>query len=249
MGCRLFLPPVNEVWGKVMFLHLSVSHSALQGVCLWVQVGCLLLGVGVGVSASGLGVSTSPWTHTPRHIHTPLDTHIPDTHSWTYSTEYPHGRTPRHPPLDTHTLDTPHGHPHLLDTHTTGRGGHSRGRYASYWNVFLLSDFLTPKSLCHLRCNVDNISSVAFYYGLLRYMIKIKEEDLQRNGIYRKVQRRSLQKSNRLWKQRLNFERKPRKSMTSAVVIITYIGITCEINYISGEVNSLPSGGPITHDP
>ena len=22
-----FLPPVNEVWGKVMFLHLSVSHS------------------------------------------------------------------------------------------------------------------------------------------------------------------------------------------------------------------------------
>ena len=23
-----FLPPANEVWGKVMFLHLSVSHSA-----------------------------------------------------------------------------------------------------------------------------------------------------------------------------------------------------------------------------
>ena len=34
--------------------------------------------------------------------------------------------------------------------------------------------------------------------------------------------------------------------MISAVVIITYIGITCEINYISGEVNSLPSGGPMT---
>ena len=23
----LYLPPANEVWGKVMFLHLSVSHS------------------------------------------------------------------------------------------------------------------------------------------------------------------------------------------------------------------------------
>ena len=175
MGCRLFLPPANEVWGKVMFLHLSVSHSVLQGVCLWVQVGCLLLGMGVGVSASGLGVSTSPWTHTPRHIHTPLDTHIPDTHSWTYSMEYPMD-TPRDtPPLWTRTPWTPPMDTPPLDTHTTGRGGHSRGRYASYWNVFLLSDFLTPKSLCFLSCNVDNISSVAFYYGLLMYMIKIKE--------------------------------------------------------------------------
>ena len=28
------LPPANEVWGKVMFLPLSVSHSIHRGVCL-----------------------------------------------------------------------------------------------------------------------------------------------------------------------------------------------------------------------
>ena len=27
----LLLPPANEVWGKVMFLHLSVSHSVHSG--------------------------------------------------------------------------------------------------------------------------------------------------------------------------------------------------------------------------
>ena len=26
-----FLPPANEVWGKVIFLHLSVSHSVHRG--------------------------------------------------------------------------------------------------------------------------------------------------------------------------------------------------------------------------
>ena len=26
-----FLPPTKEVWGKVMFLHLSVSHSVHSG--------------------------------------------------------------------------------------------------------------------------------------------------------------------------------------------------------------------------
>ena len=29
----LFLPPANEVWGKVMFLHLSVILSTGEGVC------------------------------------------------------------------------------------------------------------------------------------------------------------------------------------------------------------------------
>ena len=28
---RTFLPPANEVWGKVVFLHLSVSHSVHGG--------------------------------------------------------------------------------------------------------------------------------------------------------------------------------------------------------------------------
>ena len=30
-----FLPPANEVWGKVMFLHLSVSHSVHMGASVW----------------------------------------------------------------------------------------------------------------------------------------------------------------------------------------------------------------------
>ena len=31
VGVQLLLPPANEVWGKVMFLHLSVSHSVHSG--------------------------------------------------------------------------------------------------------------------------------------------------------------------------------------------------------------------------
>ena len=38
----VFLSPANEVWGKVMFLHLSVSHSLHRwgegGVCLGLQM-------------------------------------------------------------------------------------------------------------------------------------------------------------------------------------------------------------------
>ena len=30
-----FLPPANEVWGKVMFLHLSVSQFVYRGRCTW----------------------------------------------------------------------------------------------------------------------------------------------------------------------------------------------------------------------
>ena len=29
---RSYLPPANEVWGKVIFVHLSVSHSVHSGV-------------------------------------------------------------------------------------------------------------------------------------------------------------------------------------------------------------------------
>ena len=95
----LLLPPANEIWGKVMFLHLSVSHSVhRRGVCLWVWRGggCLPLGLG-GVCLSvqgGLGVGcddclwvwvvclwvrggvyhipgyTQSWTHTHTHTHT-----------------------------------------------------------------------------------------------------------------------------------------------------------------------------------
>ena len=34
LGKVPFLPPANEVWGKVMFLHLSVIHSVYEGVCI-----------------------------------------------------------------------------------------------------------------------------------------------------------------------------------------------------------------------
>ena len=141
MGCRLFLPPVNEVWGKVMFLHLSVSHYALQGVCLWVQVGCLLLGVGVGVSASGLGVSTSPWTHThtQTHTHTPGHTHPghslldifhgipPWTHPETPSPLWTH--TPWTPPMDP---PTPWTHTPLVEVVIQEGDTHPTGMYSCY---------------------------------------------------------------------------------------------------------------------
>ena len=54
-----FLPPVNEVWGKVMFLHLFVSHSVHGGgLCMmslpvWLPGPMFLLG--------GL----CPWSHVP----------------------------------------------------------------------------------------------------------------------------------------------------------------------------------------
>ena len=39
-----FLPPANEFWGKVMFLHVSVSHSVHMGVSVWCHFlsGCLV---------------------------------------------------------------------------------------------------------------------------------------------------------------------------------------------------------------
>ena len=44
-----FIPPANEVWGKVMFLHLSVSHSVQRGLCMmsfpvWLPGPMFLLG-------------------------------------------------------------------------------------------------------------------------------------------------------------------------------------------------------------
>ena len=48
-----FIPPANEVWGKVMFLHLSVSHSVQRGdLCMmslpvWLPGPMFFLGVHV----------------------------------------------------------------------------------------------------------------------------------------------------------------------------------------------------------
>ena len=40
-----FLPPANKVWGKVMFLHLSVSQSVYRGDCTWRGGTCVTKGV------------------------------------------------------------------------------------------------------------------------------------------------------------------------------------------------------------
>ena len=52
----MFLAPANEVWGKVIFLHLFVIR--------FTRGGCLLLGVGacsrVGVGVSGPGGVPAP---------------------------------------------------------------------------------------------------------------------------------------------------------------------------------------------
>ena len=65
MSAFAFLLPANEVWGKVMFLHLPISHSVHEGggVCLWVQGVCLPLGFGVDVYHP-------PPRHTPLHSNT-----------------------------------------------------------------------------------------------------------------------------------------------------------------------------------
>ena len=83
-----FLQPAKEVWGKVIFLHLSVI--------LFTRGRCLPLGQGyLSHGPEGVCVCTPPDTQpldVPRHTppgHTPLDT--------------PPGCTPwTHPLLDTH---------------------------------------------------------------------------------------------------------------------------------------------------
>ena len=61
-----YLPPANEVWGKVMFSQTSVILST-EGVCLWVRGLCTL----------PLDTHTSLDTLTcPGHT-SPLDIHIP----------------------------------------------------------------------------------------------------------------------------------------------------------------------------
>ena len=92
--------------GKVMFLHLSVSHS-VHGRCVPACTG------------ADTPQTDTPWSDTPPGRHPP-------------------GQTPlgRHPPAQC-MLGHTHTHTHLpracWDTH-----GYCCGRYASYWNAFLL---------------------------------------------------------------------------------------------------------------
>ena len=96
---KTFLPLANEVWGKVMFLHLSVI--------LFTEVGC--------VSQHAMGQTpqrlTPPWqTHLGRH---PIGRHPLGRH--------PLGRSPRQtplPPSDTSGYGQRAGGTHRTGMHT-----------------------------------------------------------------------------------------------------------------------------------
>ena len=136
----------------VMFLHLSVSHSVHRG-----------RGVPGQVPTPSqvhplLGRYTRSWAGTPPGSYTPLNRHTPGRYTpWA-------GTPPRHvhPPEQVHPrAGTPHpwaGTPwvstpqqvHPLGRYTPRSSAcleirATSGRYASYWNVFLLSIILREK--------------------------------------------------------------------------------------------------------
>ena len=146
------LPPANEVWGKVIFSHASVSHPVHRGVSASGSRGCLPLSPEVCVdtppwtylldahpfldtdpSWTQTSHTQTPDTHTdPRHTHTHTHTHTPWTH-----TPLIHTHTHTHTP-DTHT-HTPWTHTPLIHTHTHTHTWSTSGHYASYWNAFLFA--------------------------------------------------------------------------------------------------------------
>ena len=111
------LPPANK-FAKVMFLHLSVSHSVHSG-STW--------------TGTPPGRYTSLGKYTPDR-YTPWQVHPPDR--YTPQTGTPPSRyTPRqvHPPGRYTSLDryTPPGSSACWEIRATS------GWYASYWNAFL----------------------------------------------------------------------------------------------------------------
>ena len=92
------LPPTKEVWGKVMFLHVSVILFSRAGVSAPQCGGCFQ------------GVCTLPWTH-------------PQTHTpWRHTPAHAHTHTHKHTPLCVHRHT--HSHPRhgqrAGSTHPTG---------------------------------------------------------------------------------------------------------------------------------
>ena len=74
---RKLLPPANEVWGKVMFLHLSVSHL-LTGGCIpactgadtpWADISQHAL----GQTPPGQTYPSMHWADTPRQTTPAVD--------------------------------------------------------------------------------------------------------------------------------------------------------------------------------
>ena len=130
-GASLLLPPANEVWGKVIFLHLSVILFIGGGIP------ACLAGLQGGLQAHTQGGGWGVWPGRSLQAHTQVGVSRPT----------PGGSSP-----------TPGGSPgpHLeggLQAHTQGEGGgvfqhalrqnppadgYCYGRYAPSWNAFLL---------------------------------------------------------------------------------------------------------------
>ena len=111
----VFLPPANEVCGKVLFLHVSV-----------------IMFTGEGSTWAG----TPPGRYTPLGRYTPGQVHSPwaGTPLWVGT---PAGQV--HPWADTHQVHPPAMHAGIRST---------SGRYASYWNAFLLTLSCPFSELC-----------------------------------------------------------------------------------------------------
>ena len=108
-----FLPLANEVWGKVMFLQMSVCPQG--GICLWVwgdvyrwvQIGVPLdLGVSLWIQGCVCAYTLDTHTH-PGHTHTPW-THTIGHTPWAYTPEHPW--TPPPPTVHKWAL----GHPTVM---------------------------------------------------------------------------------------------------------------------------------------
>ena len=120
------LPPTNEVWGKVIFLHLSV-----------------ILFTGGGTWAGTPWTGTPPWAGTPPGRYTPWagtppgQVHPPGRYTpWA-------GTPPSRYTLPWAGTPPPAMHAGIRST---------SGRYTSYWNAFLFKN----KSYLPIQCGVNS---------------------------------------------------------------------------------------------
>ena len=114
--CVQYLAPPNEVWGKVIFLHLSVILFTGGGLR-----NCML-----GYTTTPLGADTLP---TPQQQTTGTRGRHPP------GVDNPPGTRGRHPP-GTRTRYTPHCSACWEIRETSGR-------YSSHWNAFLFKHEFT----------------------------------------------------------------------------------------------------------
>ena len=123
-------------FAKVMFLHLSVSHSVHRGSGCLSQ--CML-----GNTPQPPAQEQTPWEQTPPGRH-PLRSRHPPGADTPWEQTSPWEQTPpgsRHPPRQ-----TPPGRHLPGSRHPPGQTplaqctlGDTGGRYASYWNAYLFS--------------------------------------------------------------------------------------------------------------